>query len=162
MPRALVAMGANLGDPESALCRAAQALRALADGDFAAASLWRSDPADCPPGSPRFVNSAVALETRLSSIELLDSLQALEHQAGRRRSVPNAPRELDLDLVDYDGARLSSPRLTLPHPRAAERDFVLVPLAELVPDYVLPGSTASVRVLSERVGSHNLERLGPM
>ncbi len=161
MPRALVALGANLGDVRATLRAAARALQELSDGPFAAASMWGSDPVDCPPGSPRFLNSAVSFRTSLGPVPLLDVLQALEARAGRVRGIVNAPRTLDLDLIDYGGLVIRTPRLTLPHPRAVERDFVLAPLAELDRNLRL-NTEETVAELLSRVEAHNLDRLGPV
>lgn len=159
MPRAIVALGANLGDPDKALREAAAALRMLADGGFAAASIWQSEPVDCPPGSPLFLNSAVVFDTKMSPVSLLDELQRLEAGAGRARGEPNAPRTLDLDLIDMGGLVFRSSRLTLPHPRAAERAFVLAPIAEIDPDCVIAQTQANVQALLDNMDTSGLVRL---
>ena len=88
-----------------------------------------------PSDQPWYVNGVAAVETRLTPAALLTALLLLETRFGRRRSTPNAARTLDLDLIDYDGRQCASERLTLPHPRLHERRFVLVPLAEIAPDW---------------------------
>ena len=94
---------------------------------------------------PWYVNAVAAVETGLSPMALLDALLALEDRFGRRRSVPNAARTLDLDLLDYDGRRCGTARLALPHPRLHERRFVLAPLDEIAPEWRHPlfGSSAA-------------------
>jgi 2-amino-4-hydroxy-6-hydroxymethyldihydropteridine diphosphokinase len=143
----LIALGANIGDPEAALRSAFEALDALSAGPVARSSLWTSTPVDCPPGSPVFVNAAAALAPRPgeSPASLLSALQALERRAGRRpKSVHNESRPLDLDLIAWGDRVLDSPDLVLPHPRAHLRRFVLQPLAEIAPTFVLPGTHRTV------------------
>jgi len=113
-------------------------------------SLWESTPVDCPPGSPRFINAAVALEPAADETpeSILKKLQALEKQFGRRpKQVLNEPRRLDLDLIAFGREVRSTRTLTLPHPRAHLRRFVLAPLNELAPDFILPGQTRPIRTL---------------
>jgi 2-amino-4-hydroxy-6-hydroxymethyldihydropteridine diphosphokinase len=100
----------------------------------ARSSLYRSAPVDA--AGPDFFNAVVALETALSPEALLERMQGIEHGAGRERPYRNAPRTLDLDLLHHGDARLQTPTLTLPHPRIAERAFVLLPLAEIAPGRV--------------------------
>ena len=113
-------------------------------------SLWRSAPVACPPGSPDFLN-AVAVFTPLPQLtpeSLLAALQALEKEFGRQpKKVLNEARPLDLDLIAFGHAVRDTPALTLPHPRAHLRRFVLEPLCELAPGYVLPGQTRTVAEL---------------
>jgi len=138
-----VGLGANLGPAQATLDQACQALdQALGCRVTAVSSWWRSAPVDAD--GPDYVNGVLRLETSLEPEVLLDTLQALEQHFGRERSYRNAPRTLDLDLLFYGGAlplgmQLETPRLQLPHPRIAERAFVLCPLLELLPTLVLPG-----------------------
>lgn len=105
---------------------------------------------------PAFLNAVVALDTELAPVDLLQALLGIEHDLGRTRSFANAPRTLDLDLLLVDDVTLDTNYLTLPHPRLHERAFVLVPLAELVPEMVHPvtGQTVRemVRALPDRGG----------
>jgi 2-amino-4-hydroxy-6-hydroxymethyldihydropteridine diphosphokinase len=113
-------------------------------------SLWQSTPVDCPPGSPLFVNAAVAFEPLPGETpeSLLAKFQALEKEFGRRpKEVLNEPRPLDLDLIAFGNLVRSTPQLTLPHPRAHLRRFVLEPLNEIAPDLILPGQRHSIRDL---------------
>ncbi|GAB5499242.1 MAG: 2-amino-4-hydroxy-6-hydroxymethyldihydropteridine diphosphokinase [Pseudohongiellaceae bacterium] len=152
--QAIIALGANvdspLGAPDVTVLAAAHDLRAL--GSVQLSSLLSTAPANCPPGSPDFVNAValVQIEQPLSALALLAELQSVERRYGRRRAADlpvNAPRPLDLDLISYGELRLESAELTLPHPRAHQRQFVLAPLAELAPDLTLPGFTLSVQAL---------------
>ena len=125
-------------------------LRRHSDHPLLKSSLWQSTPVDCPPGSPLFVNAAVAFEPLRNETpeSLLAKLQALEKEFGRRpKEVLNEPRPLDLDLIAFGNEVRSTPHLTLPHPRAQLRRFVLAPLNEIAPDLILPGQRRSIRDL---------------
>jgi len=136
MTIALVALGSNLEPRRRHLLGAAAELAVLPRTALLATSrLIETPPVDCPPNSPGFLNGACLLETELSASALLAGLRAIEAAHGRARSGPrNAPRTLDLDLVLHGATVLSEPGLTLPHPRAHERLFVLEPAAEIAPD----------------------------
>jgi 2-amino-4-hydroxy-6-hydroxymethyldihydropteridine diphosphokinase len=131
--RAYVGLGSNLGEPRAQVNRAFDELARLPRTRLVCrSSLYRTAPLG-HAAQPNFINAVAALDTELGAEELLGELQAIEHRHGRRRSFPNAPRTLDLDLLLYDDARLSSPQLVLPHPRMHERAFVLQPLLEIAP-----------------------------
>jgi 2-amino-4-hydroxy-6-hydroxymethyldihydropteridine diphosphokinase len=148
MPLAYIALGANLpssaGPPAATLAAALQSLATL--GRITArSSLYSTAPVGFPPGivdQPRFLNAVVALETTLAPRSLLDALLAIERLFGRDRAaaLPNGPRTLDLDILLYSDLILSEPGLEIPHPRLAQRAFVLVPLAEVAPHAVDPRS----------------------
>jgi 2-amino-4-hydroxy-6-hydroxymethyldihydropteridine diphosphokinase len=126
---------------------ASEALRRFAQADFRRSSLWLTNPVDCPPQSPDFVNAVVAFRPArpYTPERLLSELKAMERRAGRLpRSCRNAPRLLDLDLLVYGQQRRQGSRLKLPHPRAASRRFVLAPAAEIVPQLRWPGTQYSV------------------
>ena len=151
---AIVALGSNLGESVKVLERTFDRLRKLSDGALQTSSLWETNPIDCPPGSPKFVNAVVGFVARQSETpeSLLKKLQALEHEFGRvPKKVLNEPRPLDLDLIAFGEETRSLPNLTLPHPRAHLRAFVLQPLSEIAPDLVLPGQTKSVAELLKRL-----------
>ncbi len=161
----VVALGSNQGDSGKILVEAMDRLARLAGGSLRRSSLWRSAPVDCPPGSADFLNAVVAWAKAPEQTPetLLKTLQALEQEFGRRpKRVPNEPRPLDLDLIVFGRERRQTEPLTLPHPRARERAFVLCPLAEVLPNLVLPGETQTVRQLLEglgRAGSQRVERI---
>jgi 2-amino-4-hydroxy-6-hydroxymethyldihydropteridine diphosphokinase len=147
---AIVALGSNMGDSISIIEEAAERLNELTDSPLLRSSVWKTLPIDCPPGSPPFLNSIVAFIPRLVETpeSLLKRLQSIEKEFGRKtRTVPNEPRPLDLDLVTFQTELRRDPRLTLPHPRARERAFVLEPLAEVLPWLVLPGQEFTVTEL---------------
>lgn len=152
--RAWIGLGANLGDRGAALARALQALAAMPATRVAKVSgLYASAPIDA--GGPDYLNAVVELITTLAPLDLLDALQAIEQAAGRERPYRNAPRTLDLDLLLYGEQRISNQRLDVPHPRIAERAFVLLPLAEIAPQRVTPAQLAAV-------GDQRIERIqGP-
>lgn len=134
---AWVGLGANLGD---SLATLRQALADLAAHPLirqqALSRFYRTAPLGAD--GPDYVNAVVRVGTALPALELLDLLQDVERRHGRQRPYRNAPRTLDLDLLAYGNLRLDSPRLTLPHPRMRERAFVLRPLADIDPGFVLP------------------------
>ena len=140
---AYIALGANLGDAPATLRAAFNALGELPHTHLLRHSrLWRSAPVDAT--GPDYINAAAALETQLTAPALLDALLALEARFGRQRPYHHAPRTLDLDLLLYGGARISSPQLTVPHPRMWQRAFVLRPLAEIAPHLVTADMLAAV------------------
>ncbi|MBI5108098.1 MAG: 2-amino-4-hydroxy-6-hydroxymethyldihydropteridine diphosphokinase [Rhodocyclales bacterium] len=137
--RCFVALGANLGDPVTTVSKAVEALRELPDTRFvAASSLYRTAPVGLKH-QPDFINAVVELIAVPPAPTLLEMLFAIEARFGRRRSIRNAPRTLDLDLLLYGDEISDDPHLSLPHPRLHQRAFVLVPLAEIAPRLVIPG-----------------------
>jgi 2-amino-4-hydroxy-6-hydroxymethyldihydropteridine diphosphokinase len=167
-----IALGANLpsGDltPRQTL---AAALAALADDREIAVAARSSDwssPAWPDPADPAYVNAVAQLETALSPRALLDRLHAVEAAFGRKRTVRNAPRPLDLDLVDFRGCvDADAQGLEIPHPRARERAFVLLPLAEIAPDWTHPQSGEGIAALiaalskTDRDATYKLQPVDP-
>lgn len=149
MTRAYVALGSNLGDPRQQLLHAMAALAELPGTRV----LQRSALYRTPPWGvlrqPPFVNAVVEIDTALVPQELLQALLAIEQRAGRVRTERNGPRTLDLDLLHVEGTRMDQPQLTLPHPRMAERAFVLVPLNEIAPALCLPGLGRVAELLAQ-------------
>ena len=139
MPRVAIALGSNLGDRHAHLAAATAALRAIATpGEpFLTASLHDTTPQNCPPGSPRFLNTVIDLHFAGDDpLALLEITQALELQLGREiNPLRNAPRIIDIDILLFGEETLDHPRLTLPHPRISVRPFVLLPLREIRPDF---------------------------
>jgi 2-amino-4-hydroxy-6-hydroxymethyldihydropteridine diphosphokinase len=149
---AYIALGSNLGDRERHLCAALEALRALRGvREVVASRVYETDPVG--PGKQRpYLNAVARVATELSPRDLLDRLLAIERSEGRERGpVRNAPRTLDLDLLLYGEREIDEPGLVVPHPRMAQRAFVLEPLCDLAPDLVIPGASAPVSSLAAAV-----------
>ncbi len=148
-PVILIGIGSNLAAAgfASPLDTAAASVARFSSAGIAVLrrSSWYTSQPVPPSDQPWYVNGIAAVETALAPIALLDALLALEAGFGRRRTLPNAARALDLDLLDYDGTRCIGERLVLPHPRLHERRFVLAPLAEIAPQWRHPrsGKTAA-------------------
>ena len=155
---AYVALGANLKRPEDQVRAGFEELAMLPNTRLlAVSSLYRSAPVGYAE-QPDFINAVAGIETTLSARELLDALLAIERQYGRVRDFPNAPRTLDLDIVLYGETELHEPGLSIPHPRMHERAFVVVPLAEIAPEAIVPGR-GRVRDLLAGVDAATLTRI---
>lgn len=148
---AYIGLGANLGDAAAALRQAVQALANLPQSQLLGCSpVYKTAPLDTDDGREvaadghDYLNAVVALSTHLTPPALLDQLQQIEQAAGRERPYRNAPRTLDLDLLLYGDAHIDTPRLSVPHPRMAQRAFVLVPLADIAPGLVSTAQLAAV------------------
>ena len=132
--RAIVSLGSNMEPRVDYLARALDAMATLPETRLVkASSVIETDPVDVPPefDGMKFLNQAAVFETKLDVRDFARRMHCVEDALGRVRTVRNGPRTIDLDLIDFSGIVLDDPDLTLPHPRAAERDFVLRPLAEL-------------------------------
>lgn len=158
MTLAYVALGSNLGNPRQQLLDALDELARLPQTRL----LQRSHLYLTPPWGvteqPPFINAAAELDTALSPHALLDAMLAVEQRAGRVRAERNGPRTLDLDLLHVDGVQLHDARLSLPHPRMAERAFVLLPLHDIAPTLHLPGQGMVAELLS-RLDQTGCERV---
>jgi 2-amino-4-hydroxy-6-hydroxymethyldihydropteridine diphosphokinase len=155
---AFIALGSNLGDPPAQIRRALGALAAAPGMRLVRESpLYRNPPAGGLE-QPDFVNAVAEIETGLTPRELLGELLELERAQGRTRDYPNAPRTLDLDILLYGGLVVREPGLAIPHPRMLGRAFVLVPLADIAPDAVVPGK-GRVADLARRVDATGMARL---
>lgn len=133
---AYIGLGGNLSDPFKTISQALQALR-QSNGilDLRASACYRTAPVES--SGPDFCNAIAEIKTNLSAAQVLALLLSIEQQFGRERSVRNAPRTLDLDLISYGHLRQDDPAITIPHPRAHERAFVLIPLCSLNPEVLL-------------------------
>lgn len=150
VPMAIVALGANLpgegGGPADTLMAVLPALQALSESPIVVSGIIETEPEDCPPGSPRFANAVVVLcpPAQFNPESFLSELQKLELQFGRqRKGVLNEARVLDLDLISFGVEVIENEFLTLPHPRARQRLFVMQPLAEVWPSYTFPGDAVT-------------------
>ncbi|WP_009960757.1 2-amino-4-hydroxy-6-hydroxymethyldihydropteridine diphosphokinase [Verrucomicrobium spinosum] len=143
-----IALGSNLGDRLENLRQAVVALLQSVPGSrvIATSAVYETDPVDCPPGSPGFLNAVIELEAELQPLDLLQHTRAIEAALGRpNEHEHHAPRTVDLDLLYADAAVVDHPDLTLPHPRMTQRRFVLQPLADIRADLRLPGEDRSVQ-----------------
>lgn len=158
MTLAYVALGANLGNPVATVRTAIEALSEIPGSRVSAASsLYRTAPVGLLQ-QPDFINAVVALETALTPEALLATLFEIEARFGRQRSIRNAPRTLDLDLLLHGNARTDTPSLILPHPRMHERAFVLAPLAEIAPTLEIE-ALGTVAELLARCGDQQIARI---
>lgn len=136
------------------ICSAAEALRELAEGEVYLSRLYTTAPVGCPDGAPEFVNAAASFMPRAefqTPASLLDALKQLEVRLGRApKRITNESRLIDLDLIAWGDRTEQSAQITLPHPRAHLRGFVLIPLADVAPDSVLPGQTQTVGSLAQQ------------
>ena len=146
--RAVLSLGSNLGDSAEILSSAAEALNEVSEV-IALSSFYQTRPVGGPP-QPDFINAVIIIETNLEPEELLLVAQAIEGAHGRERNentVKWGPRFLDIDLIKCDEMVINTPDLTIPHPRAHEREFVLRPWNEIDPAATLPGLGAISRFL---------------
>lgn len=158
MTLAYVALGANLGDPIATVNTAVKALKGLPRSRLLAmSSLYRTAPVGLKD-QPDFINAVAALETELTPAAFLEELFAIEARFGRQRSVRNAPRTLDLDLLLHGSTRSDNPAVILPHPRMHERAFVLAPLMEIAPELDIPGH-GTIALLREHCADQNIQRI---
>ena len=132
--RAVLALGSNLGESESTIERAVVDLREAGMRILRVSPLYRTAPVGGPAGQPDYVNAVIEVSTSLRPYELLKLCNAVEAAHHRERLVRWGPRTLDIDVIDYEGVVSDDPVLTLPHPRAHERSFVLTPWARMDPE----------------------------
>ena len=154
-----IALGSNLGNSletlESAVATIASTSGILVKGR----SHWYQTKAISPSPQPDYLNGCVILQTTHSPIVLLNTLLEIEQQFGRVRRERNDPRTLDLDLLLFDDIVLNEPELQIPHPRMVERAFVLVPLAEIAPDWIEPISGKAIAELAQAVDCSGVQKL---
>lgn len=165
MKRVYLSLGSNLGDR---LARLQQALGKLGEAGVEierVSSFYKTEPVGCRP-QPWFVNCVAEAATELLPLRLLTALHAVERSLGRRPGVPKGPRPIDIDILLYENAVVRSSQLIIPHPRLAERRFVLVPLQELAPHLRDPVSQRTVIEMlhetSDRGQVVKLERSGEL
>ena len=153
-PKIFIALGANLpsaaGPPAATLKAALAALESWGIQILNVSAFHQSE-AWPDPAAPPFTNAVAQIRTELQPVALLGLLHKVESDFGRERSTPNAPRTLDLDLIDYQG-RVERNAVELPHPRMVERRFVLGPLAEIAPDWRHPVSGEPIQALLSALG----------
>lgn len=155
---AVIALGSNLANPIEQIQNAIKRLNTLPEiQSMTVSSLYRTAPVGYTE-QPDFINAVAIIHTTFSPYQLLHALQDIEQQFGRERSFRNAPRTLDLDIIDFSGEIYNQPELTLPHPRAHERGFVMHPLAEIAPDYPI-GHFGNAQQLSQKLGNDGIEKI---
>lgn len=160
----LIGIGGNLesaqfGPPCDTLTAALAALKEKRIRILTRSGWYRTEPVP-RSDQPWFVNAVVSLATELGAKDLLNALQATERQFGRVRGEPNAPRILDLDILDYQGEVMDTTSLVLPHPRLHERRFVLIPIAEIAPDWRHPIlELTAVQLLAQLSSEQRIQRL---
>ncbi|HEU0015232.1 MAG TPA: 2-amino-4-hydroxy-6-hydroxymethyldihydropteridine diphosphokinase [Longimicrobium sp.] len=161
METVILGLGANLGDPARQIAEAVEALRAWVRIERVS-SLYRTEPVGFRD-QPDFHNAVAVGTTALAPEELLRAVLSVEEAMGRRRSFRDAPRAVDIDLLDHGGRVMEAPGLTLPHPRLHERAFVLVPLAEAAPEWRHPVHLRTARELLSTAGARErVERVGAL
>ncbi len=158
-------LGSNLGDRVANLSRARRRLLACADArELARSPLYETEPVGVKPEYQhlKFINAVLVIESRASAREWLGHIARLEAELGRSRDAADrfAPRDIDIDLIFAGTAMIDSGGLTVPHPRWAQRRFVVQPLADVRPDLVLPGDQRGVaQILASLPGADELQRL---
>lgn len=159
--RYVIAVGANLGDAQRMVDRALGDLAGRLEGSLVArSSLYRTAPVGGPE-QPDYVNAVAVIETDLDPFETLRVLQVMEKEAGRVRDVRWGPRTLDLDVIAAGDLVNEDPELTVPHPRAHEREFVLVPWLEIDPQAVIPGKGRVRDLLQTGFDGQGIEAVAP-
>ena len=144
-----LALGSNLGDRLKHLQQAKAYFLSLSDeGWHAASPLYEAEPLGCPPNSPKFLNTVLEIEFGGAPKTLLKKIQAYEVAHGRDRDLPkNAARTIDIDILYFGEKEILEKDLVVPHPRMAERRFVLLPLSTIQPDLIVKGTGKTVRML---------------
>ncbi|MDH5543135.1 MAG: 2-amino-4-hydroxy-6-hydroxymethyldihydropteridine diphosphokinase [Nitrospinota bacterium] len=149
-----LSIGSNLGDSRSCIESALQILKEHDSIKITSVSdYFKTEPVDMHDGG-NFINCAVGIETNLSPLELLDSLEEIEHLLGRKTKRDNKPRTIDIDIIYYGGMVVVFPRLQVPHPKMAQRRFVLEPLAQIAPDIKHPTLHQTPAELVMAVSNH--------
>jgi len=141
-----IALGSNVGDRAAMLERAMAAMNLAGIRVSQQSSFYVTEPVDAP-GQAWFLNAVVEAETSLLPLQLLHALLRIERELGRRRIMPHGPRTIDLDILFYGSSVIRSKELQVPHPRLPERRFVLVPLAQIAPEFRHPALNKSVMQL---------------
>ncbi|XZN90525.1 MAG: 2-amino-4-hydroxy-6-hydroxymethyldihydropteridine diphosphokinase [Microcoleus sp.] len=153
-----IALGSNLGDSLTILKSAIETLNNTPEIEVKSHSSWYQTAPVGPP-QPDYINACAILEVTLEPEQLLLALLEIEIKFNRIRQEKWGPRTLDLDLLLYDNLVLETPTLTLPHPRMTERAFVLVPLAEIAPDWVHPVTRSAIAQMVQTADSSGIEKM---
>jgi 2-amino-4-hydroxy-6-hydroxymethyldihydropteridine diphosphokinase len=153
-----LALGSNLGDRRANLERARDLLLSADLEVTRASSIYETEPRDVPD-QPWFLNQVLEARTTLFPRQLLRLAQKIEREMGRKRIVAKGPRVIDIDILFYAGSILKTETLEIPHPRIAQRRFVLEPIAELAPDLRHPVTRQTMREMLSRVSSQGVRRV---
>jgi len=162
MMRVALALGSNIGDRLAFLRAAVERLQAIrSGGHWLGSFIYETSPVDCPPGTEPFLNAVVEFDTELNLLAFHDATLAIEAALGRPDRRPHhAPRPIDLDILFFGNLVVASDRLTLPHPRIHEREFVLRPPADVRPDLVDSAQLAAISDLDNPMQKVSNDRLG--
>jgi len=153
-----IGLGSNIDNPTAHISTAFIEIGQIPNSKLKRqSSLYRSSPMG-NIDQPEFINAVVELDTELSAITLLGHMHTIEEKHGRVRTQHWGPRSLDLDLLLYGDHHIENRKLTVPHPGINDRNFVLCPLLEIVPEIVIPGSGSAKKIL-ENIGINGLEKL---
>ncbi len=155
---ACIGLGTNLGDRLANLKRSLDLFFQLPGVQLEACSnIYETKPVGGPEQGS-FLNACISVKSKLAPVELLQAMLAIEHKMKRARAVRWGPRIIDLDLLVYEEITVNTPVLQLPHPRLKERDFVLIPLADIVPQLIIPGVNQTVeQILAGRKENPDVE-----
>lgn len=157
--RCYIGLGANLDEPVAQLQQAVQALKQLTQSTLVAVSGFYGSKPMGPQDQPDYINAVAAIDTTLTAEQLLDALQQIEQQQGRKRKAERwGPRTLDLDILLYGNHIIATERLTVPHYGLRVREFVLYPLHEIAPELNLPDGTVLSSLLAQ-VSQNGLQKL---
>jgi 2-amino-4-hydroxy-6-hydroxymethyldihydropteridine diphosphokinase len=151
-----IGLGSNLGDSRAIVIGAIDRLQMHPQIEITAVSSWYRTAPIGPP-QPDYINGCATMQTSLTPIELLETLQTIEAAFGRVRTEVWGARTLDLDLLLYDALIVALPNLQIPHPHMLERAFVLIPLAEIAPNWIEPRSGHSIATLSKQLEYSGVE-----
>tara|TARA_B100001093_G_scaffold381991_1_gene367554 strand:- start:179 stop:691 length:513 start_codon:yes stop_codon:yes gene_type:complete len=160
-----LALGSNLGDSPAILRLASRELSVFSMTELIASSIWKSSPEGFASEVPEFFNAVIYITVEMPPEVLLDEILLLEKKLGRLREKKikkYSSRSIDIDIIDYGGLVYSSNKLTLPHPRARYRQFVLRPLIEIKPDFCFPNSSDSLNQLVFQAETNRMERVSQL
>ena len=160
-----LALGSNLGDSAAIIRLASKQLSVFSRTKLIASSIWKSSPEGFTSEVPEFLNAVIYITVEMTPEVLLEEVLLLEKKLGRMRGKKTkkySSRLIDIDIIDYGGLVYSSDKLTLPHPRARYRQFVLRPLIEIKPDFCFPNSLDSLNQLVVKAEPNRMERVSQL
>lgn len=160
MKKIFLGLGSNVGDRRATLERGIEALNAPDLRILRVSPIYETEPQGLR-GQEWFLNLAVEAETSLFPRQLLQRIRRVEREFGRKRSVPNGPRTLDIDILFFGRSVIQTAELQVPHPRYSERRFVLAPMADLAPDWRDPMSGKNMRYLLDEVKGQKVRKIAP-